>query len=81
MDASQGSNRKLKQDEPDSEEICINQCVTVVRTEDALRTAVKAGASHIEVREHMNLTTLEEPLTVPSTVQSIQVRACGPCDG
>lgn len=73
---SQGNKRELQEATlPDKEEICENQCVTVVRTAAALETAIKAGATNIEIRQHMNLTTLAETFLVPSTVRTIRVRA------
>lgn len=57
--------------------------VTVVTTPEALQAAVVAGNAHIEIREHLNLTTLDFPGEflrngllgpVPSTVKSIRVR-------
>lgn len=57
--------------------------VTVVTTAEKLMEAVDAGDPHIEIRAHLNLTTLD-PIdtgdgeyllgTIPSTVRSIRVR-------
>lgn len=60
--------------------------VTVVRTAEELQAAVGAGNPHIEVQEHLDLTTLgEHPRFflqrlghIPSTVRSIRVR-CRRC--
>lgn len=56
--------------------------VTVVTTTEELRNATERGEAHIEIRDHLDLTSL--PLDgfellgeIPSTVQSIRVRITG----
>lgn len=56
--------------------------LTVVTTAEELRVALLAGAEHIEVREHLDLTTLELQAgnrilgVVPESVRSIRVGLC-----
>lgn len=73
---AQGGRRALQQEEKESEEICGKQCVTVVRSENAFETAVKAGASFIEIRAHLNLTELQSTLEIESSTKTIRVRTC-----
>ena len=58
--------------------------VTVCTTAEQLQAAVIAGQPHIEIRDHLNLTTLDFPGEflrdgllgkVPATVRSIRVRS------
>ena len=71
-----GGRRALQQEEKESEEICGKQCVTVVRSDNAFETAVKAGASFIEIRAHLNLTELGKTLEIKSSTKAIRVRTC-----
>ena len=59
--------------------------VTICTTAEQLQAAVVAGQQHIEVRDHLDLTTLDFPGEflrdgllgrVPPTVRSIRVRSC-----
>lgn len=49
-----------------------------VRTPAELKEAIEGGSPHIELRAHMDITTLTLPSggfgTLPGTIQSIRVR-------